>query len=66
MDVGSTGPNGLSQYAYVYNLGLETVAIDEDVDCDHNGVRSAGITHAAGTAGIELAESGLYEVTFSS
>jgi hypothetical protein len=65
---GATGPsgsNGLSQYAYVYNLGEETIALEEAVPFDHNGILSSGITHVAGTAGIKLGESGIYEVTFS-
>jgi BclA-like protein/collagen triple helix repeat protein len=65
---GATGPagsNGLSQYAYVYNLAGETVALEAAVTFDSNGVMSSGITHAAGAAGITLVNSGIYEVTFS-
>ncbi len=65
---GATGPagsNGLSQYAYIYNLGLETVAIEADISFDSNGVMTPGISHAPGNAGIEIVEAGTYEVTFS-
>ncbi len=65
---GATGPagsNGLSQYAYVYNLGGETVALEADVTFDSNGVMTPGIKHAPGSAGIEIAEAGTYELTFS-
>ncbi len=65
---GATGPpgsNGLSQYAYIYNLGLETVAVEAAVNFDSNGVVTPGITHAPGNAGIGIVEAGTYEVTFS-
>jgi hypothetical protein len=65
---GATGPegsNGLSQYAYVYNLGGQTVALDADVTFDSNGLISPGFKHAPGSAGIEVVEAGTYELTFS-
>ena len=68
---GSTGPagpagtNGLAQYAYVYNLAAEVVAIEADVTLGTNGVLTSGITHAPGTAGITLVNAGTYEVTYS-
>jgi hypothetical protein len=65
---GATGPpgsNGLSQYAYIYNLGLETVALEADITFDSNGVMTPGISHAPGNAGIGIVEAGTYEVTFS-
>ena len=68
---GSAGPagpassNGLSQYAYVYNLGEETVPLEADVTFDTNGVMTSGITHTPGAAGITLVNSGIYMVTFS-
>lgn len=66
--VGATGPtgaHGLSQYAYVYNLRAETIGREEAGPFDHNGILSAGITHAAGTAAITHGGSGIYQVTFS-
>jgi hypothetical protein len=62
---GPAGANGLSQYAYVYNLGGETVPLEADVNFDSNGVLTPGITHALGAAAITLATAGAYEVTFS-
>ena len=65
---GATGPagsSGLSQYAYIYNLGGETVPLEADVTFDSNGVLTPGITHALGAAGVTLAIAGTYEVTFS-
>jgi hypothetical protein len=58
-------PGTLSQHAYVYNFAAETVLVEADVNFDTNGVLTSGITHVAGTAGITLANSGTYKVTFS-
>jgi hypothetical protein len=66
--VGATGPagsNGLSQYAYIYNLAGETVPLEAAVNFDSNGVMSSGITHALGSSGITLVSSGTYDVTFT-
>jgi hypothetical protein len=62
---GPAGSSGLSQYAYVYNLGGETVALEADVTFDSNGVSTPGITHTLGAAGITLVTAGTYEVAFS-
>ena len=62
---GPSGSGGLSQYAYVYNLAAETVAVEADVTFDSNGVLTSGITHAPGNAGIAVVNAGNYEVTFS-
>jgi hypothetical protein len=62
---GPAGPSGLSQYAYIYNLGGETVPLEADVTFDSNGVLTPDITHAPGGAGITLTTAGTYEVTFS-
>jgi hypothetical protein len=63
--VGPAGSNGLSQYAYIYNLGGETVPLEADVTFDSNGVLTPGITHALGAAAITLTTIGTYEVNFS-
>ena len=62
---GAAGSNGLSQYAYVYNLTARTVPIEADVIFDSNGVMTSGITHALGTAQIAIVNAGDYKVTFS-
>jgi hypothetical protein len=41
------------------------VPLEAAVTFDSNGVRTAGITHAAGAAGITVANAGAYKVTFS-
>jgi hypothetical protein len=62
---GAPGPARVAQYAYVYNLAAQTVAIEAPVLFDANGAMTSGITHAAGTAGITLVNAGAYKVTFS-
>jgi hypothetical protein len=64
---GATGPagNGLSQYAYLYNVSAEVVPIEADITFDTNGILTSGITHSPGTAGIALVNAGTYKVTFS-
>ena len=53
------------EYAYVYNVAARTVAIEADVTFSSNGVMTAGITHAPGSAGIALVNAGDYKVTFT-
>jgi hypothetical protein len=62
---GAEGSSGLSQYAYIYNLGGEIVAIEANVNFDSNGLLTPGIIHAPGNAGIEVVEAGIYAVDFS-
>jgi hypothetical protein len=54
----------LAEYAYVYNLGAEVVAIEADVTFDSNGILTPGITHAPGNAGIAFTSAGTYKVSF--
>lgn len=61
---GIQGPAGTSDYAYVYNLGFQSVALEADVSFDTNGV-SSGITHTAGTAAIVIVSAGTYNISFS-
>jgi hypothetical protein len=66
--VGATGPagsNGLAEYAYLYNVGGQTVPVEGDVNFDSNGVTTAGIKHLLGGAGVEITAAGTYEVNFS-
>ncbi|MBO1912568.1 collagen-like protein, partial [Microvirga sp. 3-52] len=72
-DIGPAGPagatgatgTGLSEFAYIYNLLAQSIAIEADVPFDTNGVLTAGITHAPGTPSILFSIPGIYEVTFS-
>ena len=56
---------GLSQYAYVYNLSAQVVAIEASVAFDSNGAISSGIIHTPGNAGITVANAGIYEIAFA-
>jgi hypothetical protein len=54
----------LSDYAYIYNLGPQVVAVGADVLFDTNGILS-GITHVPSSSLITVTTSGVYKVTFS-
>lgn len=64
---GPAGPAGGlgGEYAYVYNNSLETVAVEDAVDFDSNGLISPGISHAPGSSVINIAVAGVYEVTWT-
>jgi hypothetical protein len=57
--------NGLAEYAYIYNLTAETVAIEAAIPFDSNGEMSSGIVHAANATGVTLVHAGTYRVMFS-
>ena len=61
---GTNGTNGLSEYAYIYNLGLQTVAINADIFFSTNGIIVGSITHAPGTTTIQLGSTGDYAIWF--
>jgi len=67
---GATGPagpagGGLFQYAFIYNLLAQGVPIGAAVTFDTNGPITPGITHAQGSANINIESPGIYKVTFS-
>ncbi len=63
---GATGSaGGISNYAYIYNLTSQVVAIDADITFDTNGLITSGFTHMPGTSGINVSNSGVYKVDFS-
>lgn len=53
------------QYAYVYNLANQIVALGADVIFDSNSNLTTGFTHAPGTSGITIGNTGVYKVSFS-
>lgn len=63
--VGPPGPGAIPVFGYIYNLGAQAVAAGADVVFSTNGVTTTGITHTPGTAPIQIANAGNYEVTFS-
>lgn len=63
--MGPAGTNGLAEFAYIYNLTAQTVAIEAAIPFDSNGEMSSGIVHAPGATGVTLVNSGTYKVLFS-
>ena len=64
---GPTGPQGAAgqpDYAYVYNTGAETVAIESDIIFSANGPMT-GFAHTPGSTGIVVDTTGTYEVSFT-
>ena len=61
---GATGTAGLSEYAYIYNVAAETVAIEADITFSTNGVIVGSITHTPGTSSIVLGSVGNYAIWF--
>jgi len=63
---GAQGPAAIARYAFIYNLGPQTVAIEDDVTFDTNGPMSPGdFTHGLGAAGITINNAGTYAIYFS-
>jgi hypothetical protein len=70
---GATGPTGaigpvgqgLSAYAYIYNLAAQVVPLEADIIFSTNGILTAGITHALDTASIALVNTGDYAIWFN-
>lgn len=54
----------LSAWGYVFQLNTQTVAVGASVNFSDNGPLN-GITHTPGTAHIEVANTGIYNLTFS-
>jgi BclA C-terminal domain/Collagen triple helix repeat (20 copies) len=61
---GSQGPARVVNYAYIYNLAAQTVAIEADVTFDGNGPMS-GFSHVLGTSTVSVTTAGVYEVNLS-
>ena len=61
---GATGTAGLSEYAYIYNVAAQTVAIEADITFSTNGVIVGSITHTPGTSSIVLGSVGNYAIWF--
>ncbi|WP_439585400.1 BclA C-terminal domain-containing protein [Dyadobacter bucti] len=56
--------SGIAEYAYIYNLNAQVVALEADVAFSDNGVIKGAITHAPGTTTITLGTSGDYSIWF--
>ncbi len=55
----------MAEYAYIYNLDAEVVPLEADITFSNNGIITAGIIHAPGTALISLVNAGNYAVWFN-
>ncbi len=64
--IGPTGPTGpgMTNYAYIYNLAAQVVAIEADVTFSVSGATS-GVAFTAGTSAITVNAAGLYSVSFT-
>lgn len=60
---GATGPQGLSAYAYIFNIDAQTVPIESDVTFSSNG-NLLDISHAPGTSPITIGSAGTYAVWY--
>ena len=56
--------SGISEYAYIYNLDAQVVALEADIVFSSNGVIKGAITHAPGTSTITLGTAGDYSIHF--
>lgn len=63
--VGPAGTNGFPVYAYISNLGDETIPIDGDVPFGEIAVMTGGFRHLPGETGVVFEAGGTYAVTFS-
>lgn len=53
------------QYASIYNLSVQTVAIEDDVVFDNNSILTSAFIHVPGSSQISILETGTYKVNFS-
>lgn len=61
---GATGTSGITEYAYIYNVDAQVVAIEADISFSANGIIVGTITHAPGTSTIQIGSAGDYAVWF--
>jgi hypothetical protein len=63
---GPTGPGFPAAFAYIYNISpVANIPLEGNVPFSNNGVIAGAITHTPDSADIVIAESGIYEITFS-
>lgn len=61
---GPAGTNGLAEYAYIYNVEAQTVALEGNVVFSNNGVIVGSIFHTPGTSNVQFGTSGQYAIWF--
>jgi hypothetical protein len=62
---GINGTGGISDYAYIYNVLQQVIAVEASVPFSDNGLITSGITHSPGNPGIFIVNAGIYKITFS-
>jgi hypothetical protein len=62
---GQNGANATSDYAYIYNVFPESVAIEDDITFSDIGLSTSAISHVPGSASINVNAAGVYAVWFS-
>lgn len=63
--VSGSSSQGLAEYAYIYNLNAQVVALEADITFSTNGNISGAITHAPGTSTITIGTTGTYSIWFN-
>ena len=63
--VSGSSSQGLSEYAYIYNVDPQFVAIEADIAFSTNGNMSGSLTHTAGTSTVTFGSTGAYSIWFS-
>jgi hypothetical protein len=53
------------QYAYVFNLTAQSVALEAPVVFDSNGVLTSAFSHTLGTSDVTVNEDGVYDIEFA-
>lgn len=64
---GPQGPEGITRipgYAYIFNVGSQTVGLEDDIKFSSNGVIAGSIFHTPGEANISLTVAGTYVIWF--
>lgn len=62
---GAAGTSGgISEFAYIYNIGEQRIHQEEDISFDSNGIITQGISHTAGESKIIIKDSGIYEIIY--
>lgn len=63
--VSGTSSQGLSEFAYIFNIFPAVVPLEADIVFDSNGIMSGSISHILNSATITLGTAGIYSVWFN-
>jgi hypothetical protein len=62
---GPAGSGGFIDYAYIYNVGPQVIALQADIPFDTNGPLTSGISHTPSSTTVLLTNAGTYLVNWS-